>query len=79
MMDPFLTGPNGKVITSQRNGDNNTTGGELIFQLGSISEDVARDGKHAFENGLPPDGDVSKAVKSMGLRYLAAIPDERVR
>ena len=34
----------------------NTTGGKLIFQLGSISEDIMRDTKHAFENGLPPDG-----------------------
>src|SRR5262249_4686568 len=36
----------------------NITGGQLVFQLGSISEDVARDGKHAFENGLPPNGDL---------------------
>ena len=36
----------------------NTTGGKLIFQLGSISEDVMRDTKHAFENGLPPDGNL---------------------
>ncbi len=64
MMDPFLTGPNGKVITSQRNGDNNTSGGQLIFQLGSISEDVARDGKHAFKNGLAPDGEKTKMVRN---------------
>ena len=29
------------------------TSGELIVQLGNISEDVCRDGKKAFENGLP--------------------------
>ena len=28
----------------------------LWFQLGSVSEDLMKDGKHAFENGLPPDG-----------------------
>jgi cell surface protein SprA len=27
--------------------------------MGSISEDVMRDGKHAFENGLPADGNVA--------------------
>jgi cell surface protein SprA len=65
LMDPFLSGANGKIATDQRVGENNTTGGQLIFQLGSISEDVARDGKHAFENGLPPDGLVeSKAAKN---------------
>ena len=26
--------------------------------MGSISEDVMRDTKHAFENGLPPDGNL---------------------
>ena len=29
------------------------TGGELYFDLGNISEDVLRDGKRLFENGLP--------------------------
>jgi cell surface protein SprA len=64
LMDPFLPGPNGKVLTQQRNGLNNDSGGQLIFQLGSISEDVARDGKHAFENGLPTDGEESKTIKN---------------
>lgn len=57
LMDPFLDGEYGKVITEgDRTGENNTTGGKLVFQLGSISEDVMRDSKHAFENGLPPEG-----------------------
>jgi cell surface protein SprA len=57
VLDPFLTGENGKVIVKGKNeGVPNTTGGQLIFQLGSISEDVSRDSKHFFENGLPPDG-----------------------
>ncbi|MFZ6011459.1 MAG: cell surface protein SprA [Bacteroidota bacterium] len=58
LLDPFIDGENGKVITNQRTGVNNTTGGKVILQLGSISEDVMRDAKHAFENGLPPDGDL---------------------
>jgi cell surface protein SprA len=62
VLDPFIDVPsgNGKVIVSGKDGGvTNTTGGKLIFQLGSISEDVARDSKHAFENGLPPDGDLA--------------------
>jgi cell surface protein SprA len=30
----------------------------VVFHLGSLSEDLMRDGKHAFENGLPPDGNL---------------------
>lgn len=55
MLNPFIEGKFGKVLVNGREGENNTTGGKLILQLGSISEDVARDSKHAFENGLPVD------------------------
>lgn len=51
MMDPFSdAAPNGSNSDSQ-----NTTGGMLYFDLGNISEDVLRDGRKAFENGLPKD------------------------
>jgi len=40
MMDPFVYDPT-------------HTGGELYFDLGDISEDVLRDGRKSFENGLP--------------------------
>lgn len=52
MLDPFINSAYGRVLDGVSN-QSNTTGGKLVFQLGSISEDVARDGKHAFENGLP--------------------------
>lgn len=39
MQDPFLKNPG-------------STGGELYFNLGNISEDVLRDGKRFFENGI---------------------------
>ncbi len=40
MMDPF--------------GDNpNATGGDLYFNLGDVSEDILRDSRKSFENGLP--------------------------
>ncbi|GAA4894605.1 cell surface protein SprA [Flaviramulus aquimarinus] len=34
------------------------TGGKLVFNLGNISEDIIKDGKKLYENGLPKDGDV---------------------
>ena len=38
------------------------TGGDLYFHLGNISEDILRDGRKAFENGLPVDGDNSDDI-----------------
>ena len=35
------------------------TRGDLLFNLGEISEDILRDEKKFFENGLPIDGDGS--------------------
>lgn len=55
MMDPFVLGPQGQVLDGLFN-QNNSTGGELIFNFGSISEDLMKDNRHAFENGLPSDG-----------------------
>lgn len=54
MMDPF------NPAVSNSSGDpasnvnsENTTGGDLFIDLGNISEDVLRDGRKSFENGLP--------------------------
>ena len=47
MMDPFA---------EDKAGDENP-GGNLIFHLGSVSEDILRDGRKSFEHGLPADGD----------------------
>jgi cell surface protein SprA len=52
MMDPFKEGPNGVVKDGFFN-RNNTTGGKLYFNLGEISEDVVKNGRFDFENGLP--------------------------
>jgi cell surface protein SprA len=49
MMDPFINDAN-----------NTDKGGDLYFNLGDISEDVLKDGKKSFENGLPIDGDSTK-------------------
>jgi cell surface protein SprA len=47
MMDPFIYNQNAK-------------GGDLYFNLGEISEDILKDEKKFFENGLPVDGNVSQ-------------------
>ncbi|MFN4144740.1 MAG: cell surface protein SprA [Runella sp.] len=52
LMDPFKEGPNGVVRDGFFN-RNNTTGGKLYFNLGEISEDVMKNGRFDFENGLP--------------------------
>lgn len=47
VLDPFIYKPN-------------APGGDLYFNLGSISEDVLKDGRKSLENGLPADGDATK-------------------
>lgn len=47
LLDPFIYNPGSK-------------GGDLYFNLGDISEDILKDEKKFFENGLPIDGDESK-------------------
>jgi cell surface protein SprA len=64
LLNPFIEGEYGKVLTDGRTGENNVNGGKLIFQLGNISEDVAKDAKHFFENGLPDDGNLGAAAQS---------------
>jgi len=40
--------------------DNPTNpGGKLVFNLGNISEDIIKDGRKLYENGLPQDGNKS--------------------
>lgn len=58
MMDPFINDKNGIVDDGSPNAVSNTTGGKLIFHLGSVSEDLGHDGYQAFENGLPVDGNL---------------------
>ncbi|MEZ4974797.1 MAG: cell surface protein SprA [Cyclobacteriaceae bacterium] len=59
LMDPFINSNNGRINDGRGNNQPNTTGGQLVFHLGSLSEDLMRDGKHAFENGLPADGNLA--------------------
>ncbi|MPQ48195.1 cell surface protein SprA [Marinifilum sp. N1E240] len=46
MMDPFVY-------------DENHKGGDLYFNLGNVSEDVLRDSRKSFENGLPTDENIT--------------------
>ncbi len=48
---------------------NNAQGGDLYFNLGTISEDVLKDGKKFFENGLPADGDTEAVGYSVWGKY----------
>ena len=51
VMDPFINNPN-------------STGGDLYFNLGNISEDILKDGQKSLENGLPVDGDLSNVTET---------------
>jgi hypothetical protein len=46
LMDPFI-------------GNETARGGKLYFNLGDISEDILRDGRKSFENGLPTSSNVT--------------------
>jgi len=46
LLDPFLTNPT-------------NPGGKLTINLGNISEDILKDGRKQYENGLPENGDIS--------------------
>ena len=59
MMDPFLSGDDGRILDGKFNQNADPRGGTLVFNLGNISEDIIPDGQHAFENGLPRNGNLS--------------------
>jgi len=46
VQDPFIDNPGSQ-------------GGKLYVNLGNISEDVLKDGRKVYENGLPENGDIS--------------------
>lgn len=51
LMDPFAD-------------DDNNTGGSLYFNLGEVSEDILKDGKKSFEQGLPTNENPSETVNT---------------
>ncbi len=56
MLDPFIAGDRGVVDDGTPGATNNTTGGQMVFNIGYLDEDVIRDNQFGFENGLPADG-----------------------
>lgn len=49
LLDPFSEDPSNQ-------------GGKLTINLGNISEDVLKDGRKQFENGLPEDGNITSLL-----------------
>lgn len=63
LMDPFVQSGSGlNIVEDGIFNQPNVTGGELVFNLGNISEDIMVDRKMAFENGLPANGDKTTAT-----------------
>ncbi len=60
LMDPFSE-------------DADNKGGELYFNLGDVSEDVLRDGRKSFENGLP----TSAEVKDVDVTIWGRVPNKQ--
>lgn len=52
VLDPFIYKPA-------------SAGGDLYFNLGSLTEDILKDGRKSLENGLPADGDVNKVDETV--------------
>ena len=58
LMDPFVGHPQGA-----------TQGGDLYINLGEISEDILKDGKKFYENGLPINGDTTAIGQTVWGKY----------
>ena len=68
LMDPFINTTDGNgVVRDGRVNQSNTTGGKLLFNLGSVSEDVTPDNRHFFENGLPEEYESEDVVSTPGV------------
>ena len=58
MLNPFMDNPGG-ITTTQ--------GGDLYFNLGNVSEDVLRDSRKFFENGIPVTPDIRTDETNWGV------------
>lgn len=54
VMDPFIYDENA-----------NNPGGVINFNLGNISEDILKDGRKQYENGLPLDGSTANTIPTI--------------
>ncbi|WP_242693143.1 cell surface protein SprA [Sabulibacter ruber] len=66
MMDPFIKGDRGRrIITGEDDARNSQDeNGKLVFNLGNISEDILKDQRYQFENGLPTDGNTQNTEQT---------------
>src|SRR5690606_1216442 len=65
LLDPFINNPN-------------STGGKLYINLGNVSEDVLKDSRKFFENGIPFPKDSSK-LGSSNWGYIPQLQTQVVR
>ncbi len=56
VLNPFMNAPGGPAAD----------GGDLYIELGNISEDVLRDSRKFFENGIPTDEDTKVDTTNLG-------------
>lgn len=67
LLDPFQDGS-----------PNDGTGGELVFNLGKISEDVLPDNRRSFENGLPANAADNAADLNLTRTDWGRVPEVQV-
>ncbi len=61
LQDPFLNAPPASGLS-----------GKLFVNLGNISEDILKDGKKQYENGLPENGDITPLLPQTA--YESVVP-----
>ncbi|OMP31364.1 cell surface protein SprA [Mangrovimonas sp. DI 80] len=64
VQDPFLDNPS-------------NPGGTLSINLGNISEDILKDGKKQFENGLPEDGNIDFLQNNLSVDKPYVVPQNQ--
>ena len=64
LMNPFMDDSGNTILSSSP--------GSLFINLGNISEDVLKDGKKQYENGLPEDGDITPILPATA--YQTVVP-----
>ncbi|MGE0567170.1 MAG: cell surface protein SprA, partial [Bacteroidia bacterium] len=74
LMDPFNEDYNSD--TDPAFDKNNLPSGDLYFNLGNVSEDIVKDGRMTYENGLPGQSDNTKdlPVINTGVANVPSIP-----
>lgn len=60
VMNPYYNAPNINPVDIQ----DPTNTGKIVFNLGEISEDILKDGRKLYENGLPEAGSSSPTIQT---------------